>query len=687
MAVSYKNIVITPNISNTAEPIIQFKGANASVNTDVQLRVLPDDGGIVEFEKSDNTAIFTISANSKLTIANNIKLIANGSAGGSGEVLASNTTGVYWKAITDLNTTYNINAVSGTGYANLRLLGVDSSTDDVKFVGSGATTVSQIDSDTIQISSTDTNTTYAINSVANATSANIILVPSSGSNTQLKVLGSGGIVANSDGTNITVYINASASYTWSNAHTFNANLTANDVVINGNLTVSGTTTYVNSTQLNIGDNIISLNADVTNATAPTQNAGLEINRGSSANVYMQYNETADNWEITNDGTNYIALKAGNSTIVANSSGIFANASAIDTNTTYTINAISGSGYANVRILGSDSSTDDIKFVGSGSVSVAQTDSNTITITGTDNNTTYDHLAVSGSGYANLRLHASTNANDDVKLVGSGYVSVAYTDDDTITITGTATSPAGSNTFIQYNNSGVFGANAQFAYASDVAQFSIGNTASTLAPVLVVANSSGSANLLSNKLNVGANASMNTTAVFIGNTSVNSYFTQQTAAFNSNSTVTAFYVASNGNVGVSTSTPTYNLQVNGTFAAITKSFLIDHPVKKGWKLRYGSLESPYHGIRLTGSGEITNGKVKIDLPKYVKNLVHPEDAQVQLTNYKHGKILWVDSIDTEKNSFTVKMDREKGDKEGYKFFWSFTAIRKDIEEMIVEFEDE
>jgi len=79
---------------------------------------------------------------------------------------------------------------------------------------------------------------------------------------------------------------------------------AQDVTVSGNLTISGTTTYINTTNLQIGDNIIALNADLPGVSAPTENAGLEINRGSSANTYLRWNETSDRWEFTNDGTNY-----------------------------------------------------------------------------------------------------------------------------------------------------------------------------------------------------------------------------------------------------------------------------------------------------------------------------------------------------------------------------------------------
>jgi hypothetical protein len=42
----------------------------------------------------------------------------------------------------------------------------------------------------------------------------------------------------------------------------------------------------------------------------------------------------------------------------------------------------------------------------------------------------------------------------------------------------------------------------------------------------------------------------------------------------------------GNLGVGTANPLYRLEVNGSFAATTKSFVINHPTKTGYRLRYG-----------------------------------------------------------------------------------------------------
>ena len=78
------------------------------------------------------------------------------------------------------------------------------------------------------------------------------------------------------------------------------------LTVSGNLTVNGTTTTVNTETINLADNIITLNSNETGT--PSQNSGIEIERGTSTNVTLRWNETNDVWEFTNDGTNYHVLK-------------------------------------------------------------------------------------------------------------------------------------------------------------------------------------------------------------------------------------------------------------------------------------------------------------------------------------------------------------------------------------------
>ena len=75
-----------------------------------------------------------------------------------------------------------------------------------------------------------------------------------------------------------------------------------NLVVSGDLTVNGTTTTLNTDTLAVEDNIIVLNSNVT--AAPTLNAGIEVERGTSTNVLVRWNETSDKWEATNNGTTY-----------------------------------------------------------------------------------------------------------------------------------------------------------------------------------------------------------------------------------------------------------------------------------------------------------------------------------------------------------------------------------------------
>ena len=89
-----------------------------------------------------------------------------------------------------------------------------------------------------------------------------------------------------------------------------------NLTVTGNLTVSGTTTSVNTETVTIDDNIIVLNNNATGA--PSENAGIEVERGSSVNVALRWNESTDKWQFTNDGTTYSDLGAGGSTISVSS---------------------------------------------------------------------------------------------------------------------------------------------------------------------------------------------------------------------------------------------------------------------------------------------------------------------------------------------------------------------------------
>ncbi len=68
-----------------------------------------------------------------------------------------------------------------------------------------------------------------------------------------------------------------------------------NVYVTGNLIVNGSTTTVNSNVVNVGDSIITLNSD--ESGTPSQNGGIEIERGTSSNKTLIWNETDDKWTV------------------------------------------------------------------------------------------------------------------------------------------------------------------------------------------------------------------------------------------------------------------------------------------------------------------------------------------------------------------------------------------------------
>ena len=79
----------------------------------------------------------------------------------------------------------------------------------------------------------------------------------------------------------------------------------NDLNVGGDLNVTGTINSVNTTQVNIVDNKINLNTDFIGI--PLADAGIRVERGDGADVEILWNETSDNWTLTNNGTNYHAI--------------------------------------------------------------------------------------------------------------------------------------------------------------------------------------------------------------------------------------------------------------------------------------------------------------------------------------------------------------------------------------------
>ena len=114
-----------------------------------------------------------------------------------------------------------------------------------------------------------------------------------------------------------------------------------DIGITGNLTISGNVTYVNTSQLQVGDNIITLNADLPMTVAPIESSGIEVNRGNQlSNASLIWQESSKRWGITgnvqNVLTTYIASNTdlGSAFDVINASYSSANSNWVVQNAVY-----------------------------------------------------------------------------------------------------------------------------------------------------------------------------------------------------------------------------------------------------------------------------------------------------------------------------------------------------------------
>ena len=103
-------------------------------------------------------------------------------------------------------------------------------------------------------------------------------------------------------TNNNAFVDLTTAQTIAGAKTFSDAIQANgSVTIAGDLTVTGTTTSVNSTNTDITDSIITLNKGENGAgvTSPNQ-AGLQIDRGNENDVFLIWSEAADKFGFAED---------------------------------------------------------------------------------------------------------------------------------------------------------------------------------------------------------------------------------------------------------------------------------------------------------------------------------------------------------------------------------------------------
>jgi hypothetical protein len=204
-------------------------------------------------------------------------------------------------------TTTNISEGSNLYFTNVRAINAGSATYLTQ-TNAANTYLTQANAASTYETQSNANATYAPKASPIFTGNPQAPTPSTSTNstiiaTTAYVKNQGFLTSASAAANLLSQANATSTYYPKTGGTISGN-----VSITGDLTVSGSTTTVNTETINLADNIITLNSNATGS--PTENAGIEIERGTSSNVAIRWNETNDKWEFTRDGSTYKELGSG-----------------------------------------------------------------------------------------------------------------------------------------------------------------------------------------------------------------------------------------------------------------------------------------------------------------------------------------------------------------------------------------
>jgi hypothetical protein len=467
----------------------------------------------------------------------------------------------------------------------------------------------------------------------------------------------------------------------------------------GYQTLQNNTTGVNNTAM--GLNALQANNTGTSNTAIGVNA-LGANTSGSQNTAVGRTALQTNTVGTgNSAFGYYALKAN----TTNNNNAFGNRSLLN-NTTGTANNAFG-----LNALGSNTVGTNNSAFGHYALKNNTTNNNSAfgnyasrdNTTGTTNSAfgnralLVNTIGSANSAFGNQALNSNTTGNNNTAFgtlalasntVGSNNIAVGYDAGANITT-------GNKNIIIGYNiDAPVATGNNQLNIANLIfgtGSFGEGTTVTTGSVGIGQKNPTSTLQLYGS----GSNKSVfkvdggNGTLFEITDQLSGSLFSVNTIAgipvmevFSNNRIVMGTYgsnalVVSGSNVGIGTSTTgTYKLQVNGSFGATSKSFLIKHPdpSKSDKHLQHGVTEGPEHSVFVRG--KLTNNNT-IELPDYWPYLVDDNTITVTITPIGSYQQLYVESI--QNNSVTIANNNNNP----INCYYYIVGERKDIPKLIVE----
>jgi hypothetical protein len=281
--------------------------------------------------------------------------------------------------------------------------------------------------------------------------------------------------------------------------TFTGTVNAASLTLSGNLIVNGTTTTINSNTVEIGDNIIVLNSD--EVSTPSQNGGIEIERGTSTNASLIWDEAADVWKaglaaaevelVTVSGTQTLTNKTLTSpTMTAPALGT--PASGIMTNVTGTASGLTaGTVITNANLTGNVTSVGNATTIASGVVTSAMIVDGTIVNGDINASAAIAVSKLSASTISGVTLGNNLNA----LTIGTGLSGTSYNGSSAVTIAntgvtsnvaGTGISVSGATGAVTVTNTGVTsavaGTGVTVSGATGAVTVSIGQAVGTAANV-------------------------------------------------------------------------------------------------------------------------------------------------------------------------------------------------------------
>jgi hypothetical protein len=223
--------------------------------------------------------------------------------------------------------------------------------------------------------------------------------------------GGDGITTVASDDNVKIDVDSTVVRT-SGAQTIGGNKTfSNNVIINGDLTVSGATTTKISETVLIEDNIITLNSNETGA--PSENSGIEVERGTSTNVSLLWNESDDRWKFTNDGATFYNIPVP-SEYDNFSFSVAVGATTQEVSNAGTLTFAQGGGLT-VGISGDDT----ITFSHDDTSSQASVDNSGLTVIQDVTVDTYGHTTALGSVDLTAGIDGRITARDYKASIGNG----------------------------------------------------------------------------------------------------------------------------------------------------------------------------------------------------------------------------------------------------------------------------